>query len=236
MFFFFFQAEDGIRDGTVTGVQTCALPICRPGQVLRAGLVTKVLRQLQRDAGAVAEVHPDGGEDGDGGEHEEQGDASVLDWSGAHDQKSRGDVSSRRDWVDQVRSLPCSSMTVMATRTRGGTRVPPVRWGELESHSSRHSRSRGSHACTVKRSTSSASTALAPPRSGSSSICALTRRNKEFLPASSRSRRYSNTAWSDSFASTCSRWCAKEVTVMMASLRPSLRRKNVGRSRNRLRS
>src|SRR6266568_4547731 len=24
---FFFQAEDGIRDGTVTGIQTCALPI-----------------------------------------------------------------------------------------------------------------------------------------------------------------------------------------------------------------
>src|SRR2546430_9279752 len=27
--FFFFQAEDGIRDLTVTGVQTCALPILR---------------------------------------------------------------------------------------------------------------------------------------------------------------------------------------------------------------
>src|SRR6266481_7175020 len=27
VYFFFFQAEDGIRDGTVTGVQTCALPI-----------------------------------------------------------------------------------------------------------------------------------------------------------------------------------------------------------------
>src|SRR5262249_59740436 len=26
--FFFFQAEDGIRDWSVTGVQTCALPIC----------------------------------------------------------------------------------------------------------------------------------------------------------------------------------------------------------------
>src|SRR5207248_3712215 len=26
--YFFFQAEDGIRDRTVTGVQTCALPIC----------------------------------------------------------------------------------------------------------------------------------------------------------------------------------------------------------------
>src|SRR5215510_15165615 len=35
IFFFFFQAEDGIRDGHVTGVQTCALPIYhgrRPGR------------------------------------------------------------------------------------------------------------------------------------------------------------------------------------------------------------
>src|SRR5438270_4879600 len=30
LFFFFFQAEDGIRDLTVTGVQTCALPISGP--------------------------------------------------------------------------------------------------------------------------------------------------------------------------------------------------------------
>src|SRR3989449_11781078 len=30
VFFFFFQAEDGIRDVAVTGVQTCALPICGP--------------------------------------------------------------------------------------------------------------------------------------------------------------------------------------------------------------
>src|SRR2546425_7414148 len=29
-FFFFFQAEDGIRDKLVTGVQTCALPISLP--------------------------------------------------------------------------------------------------------------------------------------------------------------------------------------------------------------
>src|SRR5256885_10631264 len=29
LFFFFFQAEDGIRDYKVTGVQTCALPILR---------------------------------------------------------------------------------------------------------------------------------------------------------------------------------------------------------------
>src|SRR3989449_1477543 len=31
LFFFFFQAEDGIRDVAVTGVQTCALPIYPPG-------------------------------------------------------------------------------------------------------------------------------------------------------------------------------------------------------------
>src|SRR6267143_4035963 len=32
--FFFFQAEDGIRDGTVTGVQTCALPISIGGETV----------------------------------------------------------------------------------------------------------------------------------------------------------------------------------------------------------
>src|SRR5688572_31285629 len=35
-FFFFFQAEDGIRDLTVTGVQTCALPIL-PGDRAKRG-------------------------------------------------------------------------------------------------------------------------------------------------------------------------------------------------------
>src|SRR5256885_15582518 len=43
--FFFFQAEDGIRDYKVTGVQTCALPIskrasARPRQTLRQFLQT----------------------------------------------------------------------------------------------------------------------------------------------------------------------------------------------------
>src|SRR5204862_7661018 len=42
-FFFFFQAEDGIRDLYVTGVQTCALPIldCR---VLQTNLPTYLLQ------------------------------------------------------------------------------------------------------------------------------------------------------------------------------------------------
>src|SRR2546426_2281336 len=36
-FFFFFQAEDGIRDYKVTGVQTCALPICTTTSTHAAG-------------------------------------------------------------------------------------------------------------------------------------------------------------------------------------------------------
>src|SRR5207249_6517952 len=35
--FFFFQAEDGIRDRNVTGVQTCALPISK-NRVVSTGL------------------------------------------------------------------------------------------------------------------------------------------------------------------------------------------------------
>ena len=35
---FFFQAEDGIRDADVTGVQTCALPILAKGLVEKIGL------------------------------------------------------------------------------------------------------------------------------------------------------------------------------------------------------
>src|SRR5207253_7536894 len=40
---FFFQAEDGIRDGHVTGVQTCALPIL---QQLASGTIKKVTLEL----------------------------------------------------------------------------------------------------------------------------------------------------------------------------------------------
>src|SRR2546426_3275083 len=39
-FFFFFQAEDGIRDYKVTGVQTCALPIC-PETLLDPNLLSE---------------------------------------------------------------------------------------------------------------------------------------------------------------------------------------------------
>src|SRR6266403_2480400 len=54
-FFFFFQAEDGIRDLYVTGVQTCALPIstAREQTVDEYGVLTRnlfTLASLDRDA------------------------------------------------------------------------------------------------------------------------------------------------------------------------------------------
>src|SRR2546430_5160960 len=47
--FFFFQAEDGIRDLTVTGVQTCALPIFGSTE----GMQPLELRPLARRTMAV---------------------------------------------------------------------------------------------------------------------------------------------------------------------------------------
>src|SRR5690625_7412896 len=71
MYFFFFQAEDGIRDGHVTGVQTCALPILASTKVtitkplihslsywLINGfvIVTFVLAILSKSAGTPSEI------------------------------------------------------------------------------------------------------------------------------------------------------------------------------------
>src|SRR2546429_4417436 len=48
IFFFFFQAEDGIRDVAVTGVQTCALPICQP--------ISATLREVQERTSLLRET------------------------------------------------------------------------------------------------------------------------------------------------------------------------------------
>src|SRR2546425_11411010 len=52
LFFFFFQAEDGIRDKLVTGVQTCALPIC----LREAALCQGTFGQLADEATDMSEV------------------------------------------------------------------------------------------------------------------------------------------------------------------------------------
>src|SRR5258706_8236354 len=63
-FFFFFQAEDGIRDWSVTGVQTCALPICFRSRVpCRTGHHSKPIpSHLLAQASPLAHVPfvPDG--------------------------------------------------------------------------------------------------------------------------------------------------------------------------------
>src|SRR5205085_4676984 len=60
--FFFFQAEDGIRDLTVTGVQTCALPIsrwrtstrCAGRWASRSATVSAVEKKRRRGPSAAA--------------------------------------------------------------------------------------------------------------------------------------------------------------------------------------
>src|SRR5438105_11947757 len=66
---FFFQAEDGIRDPLVTGVQTCALPICPVGWMdatedgefcvaLRSALLRDREARLYAGVGVVAGSDP----------------------------------------------------------------------------------------------------------------------------------------------------------------------------------
>src|SRR5437762_5509525 len=56
---FFFQAEDGIRDTSVTGVQTCALPIC--------------IKPIRRDAEHIVALDADAVDD-------RTDDGAGLDW------------------------------------------------------------------------------------------------------------------------------------------------------------
>src|SRR6267143_5184572 len=55
---FFFQAEDGIRDGTVTGVQTCALPILDAAlaQIERAFGKGSIMKLGQREAVEIESI------------------------------------------------------------------------------------------------------------------------------------------------------------------------------------
>src|SRR2546427_9178824 len=88
--FFFFQAEDGIRDLTVTGVQTCALPISGTRAAARGGFtavccmpntkpvndnasVTRFILDRARE-GASARVWPVGAADRKSGVEGKRGD------------------------------------------------------------------------------------------------------------------------------------------------------------------
>src|SRR2546422_8191681 len=60
LLFFFFQAEDGIRDVAVTGVQTCALPISR----LHAAVTDVLERAVQSSGTTVRDYRTGTGEEG----------------------------------------------------------------------------------------------------------------------------------------------------------------------------
>src|SRR5438067_6854355 len=94
-FFFFFQAEDGIRDRNVTGVQTCALPISspRPGDLAnradrtslpaRGGARSQHDRSLYRPAPAQARTR----RHQDRSEERRVGKECRTRWSAYHEKK-----------------------------------------------------------------------------------------------------------------------------------------------------
>src|SRR5216683_5173802 len=84
-FFFFFQAEDGIRDLIVTGVQTCALPIwARPAAPVEKAIEPVVADDIDADL-ETAEVEPAEDEEEEAGvaleEAEEEDEEMIEDAS-----------------------------------------------------------------------------------------------------------------------------------------------------------
>src|SRR2546428_2791476 len=82
--FFFFQAEDGIRDLIVTGVQTCALPICgararRPVPGRPPEPPRRIVRPRDRDVVRQAAVRPHGTAGGHAGVGRHRGAAATAD-------------------------------------------------------------------------------------------------------------------------------------------------------------
>src|SRR5256885_6595697 len=90
--FFFFQAEDGIRDYKVTGVQTCALPIyeLREGEV---GLFGERNRRVERLFGVARETED---------ERAEHVDAVAAERAQPRDEFVAGEVEPLVDVVEAV--------------------------------------------------------------------------------------------------------------------------------------
>src|SRR5204862_2644878 len=117
---FFFQAEDGIRARYVTGVQTCALPICRPERV-GAGAVDRRVGEdagqpLQRLESFAAQPDPAGG----------PAPQVTLTLGGRHGGERFGNPGER-----EVRETILEHAEQRAQlRPVGGARQPPDRFSE----------------------------------------------------------------------------------------------------------
>src|SRR5260370_25475994 len=121
IFFFFFQAEDGIRDSSVTGVQTCALPILDPVRANIASL-QNTLHMAAADLPNNAALH--------GAHHnlvERRRDPSL---SFLHFTRQRDQLQSRflcdARWAttalplpDPLPTLPCDALAPQAHRLHG---------------------------------------------------------------------------------------------------------------------
>src|SRR5438552_18975164 len=92
-YYFFFQAEDGIRDDLVTGVQTCALPISRKGAAFagdrrRRRRLFEEQRLVRRDHRRLVDVEPDLGQ-ALRSEERRVGKECRARWSRRHKKKER---------------------------------------------------------------------------------------------------------------------------------------------------
>src|SRR5438093_9034779 len=79
LFDYFFQSEDGIRDWSVTGVQTCALPICLPSPPWRRQTESSARRSPGR---ASVGERPCTGSGGSRSEERRVGKERRFWWSG----------------------------------------------------------------------------------------------------------------------------------------------------------
>src|SRR5207249_7446517 len=106
-FIFFFQAEDGIRDRNVTGVQTCALPICEGPTAIQEPMPTKVADDLTgsidgESAGALAAYRVSSGVI-DGGEYVLHGGNGCTErYAGKRQRRSEEHTSELQSRFDLV--------------------------------------------------------------------------------------------------------------------------------------
>ena len=88
---FFFQAEDGIRDYDVTGVQTCALPIFVDHVELEESLIKGLQKHVEMDAPEEDEVDLIAIQQAYDGETADAPTASALDGNNKNGDDKNGD-------------------------------------------------------------------------------------------------------------------------------------------------
>src|SRR5256885_12859842 len=116
---FFFQAEDGIRDYKVTGVQTCALPICGVWVTATRPAVDDAVkrnvfaRSLKREVRAPREL---------GAELERQLEAAALDALGIAHKSGRGAIGFGRTETALAAAPPAPARPLAAGAAPAGGR------------------------------------------------------------------------------------------------------------------